>query len=261
MGNTLKIINTYLTNSFKPDACVHGFVPGRSIKSNAQSHLARNIVLSIDIKNFFDSISAGQVKRALIKHSFNDQVADWLATITTFENHLVQGFHSSPTLANMVFNDVDKLILKACGKDVTYTRYADDLYFSSDSKLPEIDELKKILIDNGFEVNDGKTSIMKRGGRQYVTGLTVFDSSIPRISRNTKRALRLEIYYVNKYGYRNHAIKRLSKKGPISKKDKLKIQTEIYEIRHRLNGWIDFIHSIEPVRAKQLNNKLITAKR
>lgn len=261
LSNTLKILNNSLTKSFNPEAYVHGFVPGRSIKTNADNHLAKKRILSVDIKTFFDSITIDQVKTVLVEHSFNEQVAQWLSQIITFENHLVQGFHSSPTLANMVFNAVDKQLNELCGGDVTYTRYADDLYFSTNSELPELKKIEEIITNGGFELNEQKTSFMERGRRQYVTGLTVFDNNLPRVSRNVKRNLRLEIYYINKFGFRNHAIKRLTKSDiNFDKKDETKIQIEISEIHHRVHGWIDFINSIEPVRAHKLHAKLITTK-
>ncbi|MGV3609439.1 MAG: reverse transcriptase family protein [Fluviicola sp.] len=260
LTNVLKILNNKLSNIYIPKSCVHGFVKGRSTKSNAKQHLAKKHVLSIDIKNFFESINLEMIQNSLIKLGFFPEVSEWIAKLTTINGYLVQGFHSSPTIANIVAQEMDDEFIRICGSNITYTRYADDLYFSSNIELPQVSIFEAVISKFLFQVNEDKTSLMQRGRRQYVTGLTVFDSKTPRIPKRIKRNIRLEVYYICKYGYEKHAVKRLHTLGFSATKKEFSsaLNQEIIEIQHRLFGWLHYIQSIEPIFA---NKEIIKLKR
>lgn len=262
--SVLKILNNYLADLYSPADCVHGYVQGRGILTNAKPHLAKRIVLSIDIENFFESITKERVSECLQQIGFDEFVADCISCITTIDGHLVQGFNTSPTIANIVCGAMDKALLEYCDTVITYTRYADDLYFSTDSELPNIDDLTRIVNAHGFRLNTKKTSIMKRGQRQYVTGLTVFDHKTPRITRRIKRNIRLEVYYINKFGFTKHALRRLRNRSAelgFEIDEEQYVKEEIKETRRRLWGWLSFIYSIEPIVARRLQAVLDQAKR
>lgn len=263
LASILKILNNKLTEIYQPPECVHGFIKGRSIRTNAKEHLGKKYVLSIDIKDFFDVISSERVMRCLIKLGFSADVANWICKITTVDGHLVQGFHSSPTIANIVAQEMDKEFVGVSGFDITYTRYADDLYFSSNSKLPDISIFEGILNKFSFQINEHKTVLMKRGKSQYVTGLTVFDDKIPRIPKRIKRNIRLEVYYICKNGYRKHAIKQLQKIGIYVTDNSFRseLDAQIIEIQNRLFGWLHYINGIEPKFASNEIRKLCLSKR
>lgn len=258
LNNSLKILNSYLTQIFKPLEIVHGFVKGKNIKSNAQSHLSKKIILSVDIKDYFENITEEMVKNGLMSLGYQEDISLWIAKITTINNQLVQGFCTSPTLANIVTHKLDKDLKKLCGKDITYTRYADDLYFSSDTMEIPLENITSLIEKHSFVLNNKKTKFMKRGQKQYVTGLTTFDSNIPRISKQRKRNIRLEINYITKFGYAAHAKHRLIKRGedPNGLDFFNKIGDEITLTRNRLYGWLHFIQSIEPQFAKKYYKKL-----
>ena len=260
----LKILNNYLSDLYDASASVHGFVSERNTKTNAKIHLAKRYVLSVDIDNFFDTITQKMVQKGIESLGFNSNVADWIAKITTVNGHLVQGFNTSPTIANIVVSQLDKDFEKLSGESsAAYTRYADDLYFSSDGNLPEIEEIRSIIEKYGFKLNDRKTVTMKRGQNQYVTGLTVFDNKTPRIPKRIKRNLRLEIHKISQHGYTKHAIRRIKNRVGSLDEDEfvIEIGKEIIEIQHRLFGWIHYIGSIEPDVADKLFAKLKNAKR
>ena len=204
LKNLLKITNSVLGQIYVAPNSVHGFVKGKNINTNATPHLGKKFLLSIDIENFFESISREMVVKSLKEYDFTELIAETLANILTVDNKLVQGFNTSPTLANIYFRKID-LIFENLFPHITYSRYADDLSFSSDEEITpnQIEEIKRIINNFGFTVNEDKTKIMKRGRNQYVTGLTVFDNKYPRIPKRIKRKLRLDIFYINKYGYRN----------------------------------------------------------
>ncbi|MEX1191168.1 MAG: reverse transcriptase family protein [Brumimicrobium sp.] len=265
LHNTLKILNNQLGKVYSPPDCVHGFIKGRNIKTNAEQHLAKRNILSVDIKDFFPSITKLMVSSALESNGFIKEVANWISSIVTHEGCLVQGFNTSPTIANIVFEKLDKILLDRCGDQITYTRYADDLYFSSNADLPEHSIFENIINEYGFEINHNKTSLMKRGKKQYVTGLTVFDASSPRISKSIKKRIRLEVHYIHKEGLHKHAKNSIIRSGQTLPENKLeaalKIGSESEFIWRNLDGWLRFIHGIEPKFARKCWRKLDESNR
>lgn len=193
---------------------------------------------------------------------FDKNVSEWLSSITTINNHLVQGFNTSPTIANIVTTQMDSDLLKICADKIVYTRYADDLYFSSNEELPDITVINQVIEKYNFALNEIKTKNMKRGHFQFVTGLTVFDTKLPRIPKKIKRNLRLEIYQSN-LGYEKHSVRRLENAGiPTNSYDfKYLMEEEILETNRRLFGWLHYIKSIEPKFVKDLYQKLLIAER
>lgn len=263
LSNMFKILNNLLFSIYLPPENVHGFVKGRNTFSNAQAHLMKQNILSLDIKNFFESIDSKQIQESLTKLGFKSKVSEWISRIVTVNGRLVQGFNTSPVIANIVASDLDVDLIKKCKKSIVYTRYADDMYFSSDLELPASSDFEAIVKKHGFEINHQKTQLMKRGQNQYVTGLTVFDNLYPRISKKIKRNLRLEIHYINKYGYTNHICKKLgySKKQLAIPEIKQEVYQETNQTENRIWGWIHFIQSIEPDFGKKLEIEFKKPKR
>ena len=103
---------------------------------------------------------------------------------------------------------------------------------------------------------------MKRGQQQFVTGLTTFDDRTARISKSKKRNIRLEIYYINKFGYKKHVENKLRKSGLKTKSPEFnsRVTAEIYETRDRLYGWLHFINAIEPNFSSKYYLKLKKSK-
>lgn len=265
LKNLLKTLNSELNTIYSPPNSVHGFVKGKNIKSNATPHLAKKFLLSMDIENFFESINKDMVINCLEEHGFNKDIAEILTNIVTVENKLVQGFHTSPTIANMYFKSVD-LVFETLFPDLAYTRYADDLSFSSDEEinLSQILEIKKIIEDFGFTINEDKTKVMERGRNQYVTGLTIFDDNYPRIPKRIKRKLRLEVFHINKRGYRNHILKRMGyMPHDYFKSSSIKERVNSQEpyLHNQIVGWLMYIKSIEPTFAENQLNLLNNRKR
>lgn len=248
LSNTLKILNTYLQQIYVPEDCVHGFVKKKTIKTNAEMHLAKNIVVSVDIENFFENVTRQMVSDGLISIGFKPHVANWLSELTTIQNSLVQGFSTSPILANIISVKLDKELLTFCKNTISYSRYADDLYFSSNDDQIDLIEIERIVNLYSFKLNHSKTKIMKRGQPQYVTGLTVFDNDTARIAKKIKRNLRLEIYHISKFGYRRHVRVMLKKAGFDLKSPDFNVEVdfEIANTINRIYGWLYFIYSVEP---------------
>lgn len=216
---------------------VQGFVPKRSIVTNASLHLAKKCLLNLDIKDFFESIKTEKVTGVFIELGCNNEVANIFSQLCTFNGCLVQGANTSPILANLVCKELDKdLVAIAIEHDCSYSRYADDITFSGEIFPGK--EIESCIKKHGFNLNPDKYKIQKRGKSQYVTGLTVFDQEMPRIPKQIKRKLRQRLYYMNKYDLLDHAAK--------VKEDTL---SELLNV----DGWIAFMYSVEPDYAYQLD--------
>lgn len=246
----LKTLKFNLSSIYIPTNNVHGFVNGKSTKSNALVHLDKKYLLSLDIKNFFESINKKSVSDAFKSLGFRNDIASELATICTLEDRLVQGFPTSPTVANIVCVKMDDEIQKLCLKHgAYYTRYADDISISSNNDIPQVDDIVAILKSFQFELNTSKTKKFKKGQNQYVTGLSISDSSYPRIPKAVKKRIRQQLYYIKKYGYHSHICKIM---GFEPKTDPSFTNNFVRGIVKNLKGWISYIHSIEPLLAKKL---------
>jgi len=254
LNDILKGLSTFLKESHQPSTAVHGYVQGMNIRTNAEAHLAKRYLLSVDISNFFESITMDMVEKALLQVGFSRFSAQNLSKIVTINNFLPPGFSTSPIISNLVLKNVDEELIKLCDKDCIYTRYADDLYFSSNIMLPQLEDITAIVSDSGFTLNSQKTKYMPRGGKQYVTGLTVFDHIRPRVTKKIKRNMRLELHYLLKYGLRGHTLRKLNYSIAQYEADiniKLQVEAEIKTIHNRITGWLRFMNSVERPTAQK----------
>lgn len=135
---SLKIIQRKLSqvlySVYEPKAPVHGFTPSKSIVTNAQQHRNKRFVLNIDLKDFFPSIHFGRVKGIFMKPPYNltPEVAITLAKICCYDGKLPQGSPASPIVSNMICARMDSELRKLAKEfQCTYTRYADDITFST----------------------------------------------------------------------------------------------------------------------------------
>jgi retron-type reverse transcriptase len=220
--------------------CVQGFVPKRSIATNARIHLQSRSVLHADVRDFFGSIRESAVVDAFRTLGCAQDAAIPLAALCTLSGRLPQGSSASPAIANIVCRALDsELQLLARANGCKYSRYADDITISGD-ELPRQDEVASILARHGFSIRKDKCRIQSRGRSQFVTGLTIQDAISPRVPRALKRRLRLELYYAGKYGLAEH----LERTGSEEPRE---------WALNRLGGWITFLYSIEGRAAQKLD--------
>src|ERR1051326_6910874 len=196
---------------------VHGFVKGRDILSNANLHLRPRYLLNIDIKDFFDSINFGRLYGLLRSgvYGANHDVATLVTQICCFENKLPQGAPTSPIVSNMVCGRLDSELKKLAAESrCTYSRYCDDITFSTDRQLPEAiasiksvegvrvaevsGQLEAIVKANGFALNPQKTRLRMRSERQVVTGLVV--NRFANLDRRYIRNVRAALHALEKFG-------------------------------------------------------------
>ena len=172
----------------------HGFVRGRSIISNAKLHVGSPLVANCDIANCFPSIRwqlvLGALKRDLA-HQLDASAVSLLIDLCTFEGGLPIGAPTSPSLLNRVLYQTDVWLTQAAEeRGARYSRYADDLTFSGDDKVPELLAIaRKVVSRIGLKLDNKKTQIYRNGRRQIVTGLVVNEHpSVPRYIRRRVRA-------------------------------------------------------------------------
>ena len=172
----------------------HGFIRGRSIRTNATAHTRHRVVLNVDIRNFFGSLPPEQVRAAIAqvrRGALTAAAVDLLVKVVTRAGALPQGAPTSPVITNIALRRVDGILNKASARvGIRYTRYADDLTFSgADGPVQRIVPLvRDVLRAVGLELHPDKTHVYRSGRRQLVTGLVVNDR--PNLPRRDRRKLR-----------------------------------------------------------------------
>lgn len=184
------ILGAILERAEFPDY-VMGFVPERGIITNCAPHVGAKYLLNVDLENFFPSIHIGMIENIFRSFGYQDTVARVLAGLCTFAGRLPQGAPTSPLLANLAFSRADKEISSLCKiTGVLYTRYADDLSFSSDKPIGTdfLDKIRRIVTDSGFLLNSRKIRFAKPGQGKYVTGMVVNEKVQP--NRKIRKRIR-----------------------------------------------------------------------
>jgi retron-type reverse transcriptase len=196
-----------------PEPQAHGFVAGRSILTNAAPHAGRKVVMNLDLRDFFPTVTFRRVKGLFHKLGYSEHAATVLGLLCTEptrakaelagkvyhvalgERFLPQGACTSPAITNLLCRRLDKRLSGLAEKaGFSFTRYADDLTFSGDD-TKEVGRLlraaRKVVVAEGFEEHAKKTRVMRRGRRQEVTGLVVNNArlSVPREEIRKLRAI------------------------------------------------------------------------
>lgn len=189
----------------------HAFRRGHNIRTGAEPHVGKQLVLKLDLKDFFPSVTFARVRGLLIAYGYSYPVASILGVLMTEaerqpvevegdifhvpvgDRHCVQGAPTSPGICNALLFRLDRrLVGLAKRRGVSYTRYADDLSFSGEVDRNAAHKLRcvvrGVVAEEGFALNAAKTRIMSRGSRQTVTGVVVNKNL--GLSRQERRRLR-----------------------------------------------------------------------
>jgi RNA-directed DNA polymerase len=166
-----KIISKKILSKIVLPPNIKGGVKGSDNISNAKAHLGKHYKFKTDIKKYFPSISHTRVYKMLIENGFSSAVASIITHITTYKYQLPQGTPTSTNIANLVFIPIDKKIIKFCNiHKITYTRYVDDLTFSSHFDFRnKVNDLIKFIIEENFAISDKKTYY--KAGSMEITGV------------------------------------------------------------------------------------------
>jgi len=206
---------------------VHGFVYGKNVRTNAQVHTSKEYVFNIDLLDFFPSINFGRVYGMFMGKPYRlpQSVARVLARICCYKDsnkdYLPQGSPTSPIVSNMICAKLDNELYRYARRlECKYTRYADDISFSTDrpnfpvelavittdpsggrSSVTVGTGLNSIIEQNGFLINTRKVWIQHRRYRQKVTGLIV--NEFPNVSRKYTSQIRAMLHAWDKYGLKS----------------------------------------------------------
>jgi hypothetical protein len=252
-----------------PHPAVHGFVKNRSIQTFIAPHIRRDVVLRMDLCDFFPSIGGARIQALFRTVGYPESVADLLGGICTnavprdvwrrcpdnidphelwethalyARPHLPQGAPTSPALANMCAYRMDcRLAGLAKSAGAQYTRYADDLAFSGDEKFADRAERFSIYVaaiarEEGFSVHDRKTRIMRQGVRQRLVGLVANRSmNVIRSDFDCLKAI----------------LTNCVRLGPATQN-----RANHPNFRSHLEGRVGFVEMINPAKAKRLRRLL-----
>lgn len=248
----------------------HGFTPQRSIVSNATPHLGARSIFGLDLKDAFPSIKRARVRHALQRHlghpvkhlgpqlSGRERALLWdtLVELLTYQGKLPQGSPASGYLLNLCLLNLDKLLTDlASAHQLTYTRYADDLTFSSrEDVIPSgvCAQLMRVVIDQHLVVNTKKIELQRLSskGTLEVCGLLV-DHGAPRLPPRTLKAYR-------------SLIRRLTWLDRISEEDRRQLSGSLSfvqmvyagELPQRIRGPLERLYQVHPelTRASNLDS-------
>ncbi len=174
---------------------VTGFVPGRGLIANANSHVGQRFLTRLDLEDFFPSIGFQKVMELYANFGFPDSVTALLGGLSVLNGSLPQGAPTSPYLANLAFLPVDSEIAKlAIAQRINYSRYADDLTFSSPEPISEsiFSQIQQIILTNSFRINKAKIRVLGPGQRLSTTGMVV--NVKPQPVRTLRRRLRVRFH-------------------------------------------------------------------
>ena len=218
------------------------YCKGKSLLDNASPHIRKECVLKLDISHFFDSIDDDAVYMIMKQLELSVPATSLLTHLCTYKGKLPQGAPTSPYIANLVMKHFDEKLGKWCKeRNITYTRYCDDMTFSGDKtsvrKSKIIVKVKVLLNNMEMKLNDKKTIFISSSQQQRVTGIVVNEK--PAIPREIRRSIRQEVYYCTKFGVSDN----LQRQG-------LDISPDKY--LHSLLGRISFALQIDPYNSEML---------
>jgi RNA-directed DNA polymerase len=270
----LRVAQTWLLKAVLEPLPVHAaaaaFRPGRSIVQNAAVHTGKAVVIRIDLQDFFPSITFPRVKGLFESFGYNEGVATLLALLATEPprvaaslspdgpsppgapaqrptrffvaigaRRLPQGASTSPAITNILCRKLDARLSGAAQTyGFVYSRYADDLVFSSADAAASVGELlslvRPIIAAEGFAIHEAKTRVMRPHQRQAVTGLVV--NRAPHVSRDDLRRFRAFLHHCETEGLPTMS-ERLGKNA------------QAYAA-----GYVAFLHMVAPEHAERIRN-------
>jgi RNA-directed DNA polymerase len=258
-------ILAWILAKIPPHPAVHGFVKGRSIKTFVAPHVGQQVVLRMDLRDFFPTFGGARIQTVFRTFGYPESVADLLGGICTNATarnvwneiacdidpicasearrlysrpHLPQGAPTSPALANLCSYRLDcRLIALAKSAGAAYTRYADDLAFSGGEEFEKCAErfaihVAAVLLEEGFTVHHRKTRVMRQGVRQHLAGLATNQGiNVPRRDFDLLKA----------------TLTNCVRSGPESQN-----RDGCSRFRPHLDGRVAFVEMINPTKGRRL---------
>ncbi|MBO0929490.1 reverse transcriptase family protein [Fibrella aquatilis] len=249
----------HILHKVQPTEFAHGFVTDRSILTNATPHVGQDVVINVDLKNFFPTIGYPRVKGLLTKLGYSEAIATILALLCTEpdteavqmdgktyhvgngERTLPQGAPTSPAITNLLAYRLDRRLQGMAARfGYAYTRYADDLTFSATGAAAGkanqvLWAVEQIVQSEGFTVHPDKVTVMRKGDQQRVTGIVV--NQKPSIDRATLRQFRALLHQIGQSGWES---KTWGNPNPTA------------DIQNVVIGYANFVMMVKPDLGRQL---------
>ncbi|MFW9865971.1 MAG: reverse transcriptase family protein [Candidatus Thorarchaeota archaeon] len=232
-----------------------GFLKGKSVVSGANDHHKQPaLVINMDLENFFPTLTFERIQGMFHSFGYSGYISTLLAMLTTYceripievngkikyvatsRRILPQGSPASPMITNIICRRLDRRLNGlAASFGFSYTRYADDMSFSTKKEPKEnigtfCGLVYKIIKEEGFRINHKKTRYLRRNNRQEITGIVINNDEIG-ISRNWIRRFRAATYNANRLKFQG------------------KLTTEI---KNELYGMVAWVNSVNPKRYKNM---------
>lgn len=255
-----------ILNKILPTNRAMAFRKGKDFghKQNAFYHADTLYGLTLDLKDFFQSITASKIYTIFSNLGYNNFAATILTNLCTLDSKLPQGSACSPALSNIICITLDKRLIGLCEKrGIRYSRYADDMYFSCDDKallLKNFPIITKIIKDEDFIINEKKTHFHTPSNKKQVTGITVCSTDIEdymelKAPKKLKQKIREEIFIClisGQYENKEHILGEIAYVDYIEKENK---QTYLERIKHYINKQLNKIQLFPELVDAYNNNK------
>lgn len=196
-------LRRHLNAQLEVHGAAHGFVSGRSIATAAAVHTAPTVVVSLDLADFYGHVLAKHV-RATVGRVLEQRDVDFVLRACLVDGHLPQGAPTSPTLANAALVPLDRRLssLRVAYGDThwRYTRFADDLAFSTDTPTSRrdvgwlLERVERAVWLEGQELAVDKSQICRRQQSQRVQGIVVNCPGRLRLPRAFHRSIRASLH-------------------------------------------------------------------
>ena len=199
-----QILNNILNNK-SISKYAKAYHKGIQLKDNAIPHINKEMILKLELKDFFENISFLDIYNSCFPiEYFPKSVGMILTYLCTYDNHLTQGSPTSAYISNLVMKEFDEELGNWCNlRNISYTRYSDDMTFSGAFNPSElITKVRKMLYKLGLELNNDKIHIVYKSSSQNVTGIVVNEKMQVNVKYRNK--IRQEIYYIKKFGLSSH---------------------------------------------------------
>lgn len=262
----LKSVQHWILENILYKISVHpqanGFVPGKSIVSNARPHVGKTVVINANVQDFFPSINFRRVRALFKKLGYSDKISTILSLLCTEsvtdevlldgkkyfvqkgERVLPQGAPTSPAITNILCFRLDKRLTGVANKfRCSYTRYADDITFSGSPEKNEAPKIvwhiRKILSEEGFNLHPKKLRIMQKSERQEVTGIVV--NRQLSVSREKIRNFRALLHKMKTNGHET-------------------VEWNNGSLSSGMEGFAAYINMVNPVKGNKILNEINTIK-
>lgn len=211
-----RILHDKVIGNWPVHEAATAYISEQSIANHVRRHVNSKYLLKLDFKNFFPSITAADIRQHAKRHSnFEEDDLDIFINIVAWRNKLDHSFGlsigapSSPAISNSIMFEFDESISSFCkDKEVTYSRYADDLAFSTTRKdtlkevEAEVHRLTSSIQSPKLAINEKKTVNVSKRYRRSLVGLTITPEQKVSLGRERKRDIRAKLYLYGK-GYLN----------------------------------------------------------